>query len=69
MDQMLCNFGGMRFDSADLLRLAIASSFFDNDIQKVGIFIPLDGKLFSLKLPKNIKVLSEYILHIALSKT
>jgi hypothetical protein len=69
MDQMLCNFGGLRFDSADLLRLAIASSFFDNDIQKVGIFIPLDGKLFSLKLPKNIKVLSEYILHIALSKT
>lgn len=69
MDQMLCNFGGTRFDSADLLRLAIASSFFDNDIQKVGIFIPLDGKVFTLKLPKNIKSLSEYILNVALSKT
>ena len=68
MEQMLCNFGGLRFNSSDLLRLAIASSFFDNDIKNVGIFIPLDGKLFSLKLPKNIKQLSQYILNIALSK-
>lgn len=67
MEQCLLNIGTIRFDSSDLLRLAISSSFFDNDIQKVGIFIPLDGKLFSLKLPKNMRSLSKYILNLALS--
>ena len=63
--------GGMLFNSFDLLRLAIASTFFDCDtqIKNVGIFIPLDGKLFSFKLPNNIREISSIILKIALSKS
>ena len=64
----LINIGGIRFDSAELLTLAIASSFFEEHIETVGIFIPLDGKLFSLKLPKNIKEIANHILKIAKEK-
>ena len=65
----LYNIGGIRFDSSDLLRLAIGSSFIEEHIESVGVFIPLDGKLFTLKLPNNIKEISNYILQIALSKS
>ena len=67
-EKSLINIGGLRFDSAELLRLAIASSFFEEHIESVGVFIPLDGKLFSLRLPQNIKEISRHILNIALSK-
>ena len=67
-EKSLMNIGGLRFDSAELLRLAIASSFFEEHIESVGVFIPLDGKLFSLRLPQNIKEISRHILNIALSK-
>jgi len=67
-EKSLINIGGLRFDSAELLRLAIASSFFENRIDTVGVFIPLDGKIFALKLPHNIKEISKHILNIALSK-
>lgn len=68
-EQGLYYTSSLRFDSSNLLRLAIASSFFDNDIKKIGIFVPLDGKVFTLKLPHNIRNISEYILNTALSKT
>ena len=68
-DSAIYNIGGIRFDSAVLLRLAIGSTFLENDIEKIGIFIPLDGKLFTLHLPKNIKEIAHHILNIALSKT
>ena len=55
------------FNSADMLRLAIASTFEEN-IQTVGIFVPLDGKVFSLKLPPNMKELGSIILDMALNK-
>jgi hypothetical protein len=67
-EKSLMNIGGLRFESAELLRLAIASSFFENSIDTVGVFIPLDGKIFALKLPQNIKEISKHILKIALSK-
>ena len=67
-DNALYNIGGTRFDSSDLLRLAIGSSFIEDSIESVGIFIPLDGKLFTLKLPENIKTIASHILKIALSK-
>jgi hypothetical protein len=62
--------GGLLFNSFDLLRLAIASTFNNEgaNIRKVGIFIPLDGKLFSFNLPDNIEQIAETILKIALSK-
>jgi hypothetical protein len=62
--------GGLLFNSFDLLRLAIASTFNNEgaNIRKVGIFIPLDGKLFSFNLPDNIGLIAETILKIALSK-
>jgi len=62
--------GGLLFNSFDLLRLAIASTFNSEgaNIRKVGIFIPLDGKLFSFNLPDNIQIIAETILKIALSK-
>ena len=69
MDTSIYNIGGIRFDSSELLRLAIGSSFLEEAIDSIGIFIPLDGKLFTLKLPENIKEISNYILSIALSKT
>lgn len=68
-EKSLINIGNLRFDSAELLRLAIASTFFEKHIENVGIFIPLDGKVFSLKLPENIKDISEKILSLALSKS
>lgn len=68
-EQGLYYTSSLRFDSSNLLRLAIASSFFDNDIKKIGIFVPLDGKIFTLKLPNDIRNISEYILNTALSKT
>jgi hypothetical protein len=59
-----------QFNSLDLLRLAIATSFFENtDFKKVGVFIPLDGKLFSITLPPNMYEISCYILDLALAKT
>ena len=59
-----------QFNSLDLLRLAIASTFFQNtNFKKVGIFIPLDGKLFSLILPKDIQRICLHILDVALSKS
>ena len=67
-EKSLINIGNLRFDSAELLRLAIASSFFEEHIENIGIFIPLDGKVFSLKLPKNIKDISQHILHMAINK-
>ena len=45
-----------------MLRLAIGSSFFEESNTSVGIFIPLDGKIFTLKLPKNIKEIANHIL-------
>jgi len=68
-DISLYNIGGIRFDSSDLLRLAIGSSFLEEAIDSIGIFIPLDGKLFTLKLPENIKEIANHILQIALSKS
>ena len=68
-EQGLYYTSSLRFDSSNLLRLAIASCFFDNDIKKIGIFVPLDGKIFTLKLPNDIRNISEYILNTALSKT
>jgi len=68
-DSSIYNIGKIHFESSDLLRLAIGSSFIDESIESVGIFIPLDGKLFTLKLPSNIKEISNHILKIALSKT
>ena len=67
-EKELYNIGGIRFDSSDLLRLAIGSSFLEESIENIGIFIPLDGKLFTLKLPSNIKEIANYILQMALSK-
>lgn len=67
-ENSLLNIGGLRFDSVDLLRLAIASCFFENSIEKVGIFIPLDGKIFSLRLPDHMKDISQHILNLAMSK-
>ena len=61
--------GGLLFNSFDLLRLAIASTFTNDDVNSVGIFIPLDGKLFSFKLPKNMRYIADTILKIALSKS
>jgi hypothetical protein len=63
--------GGLTFNSFDLLRLAIASSFFDNDsqIKKIGCYIPLDGKLFTFSLPNSMKEIASYILSIALKKS
>jgi hypothetical protein len=63
--------GGLLFNSFDLLRLAIASTFNNEgvNIKTVGIFIPLDGKLFSFNLPKDIRIIAKTILNIALSKT
>jgi len=69
IDKMLYNIGGTRFESSDLLRLAIGSTFFEESIDSVGCFIPLDGKIFTLKLPKNMKEIANYILSIALSKS
>jgi AAA domain/UvrD-like helicase C-terminal domain len=69
LDNALYNIGGIRFDSTDLLRLAIGSSFLEDPTEDIGIFIPLDGKLFTLKLPPNIKDIANYILAMALSKT
>lgn len=62
--------GGLLFNSFDLLRLAIASTFNNEgaNIKTVGIFIPLDGKLFSFNLPENIEEIAKTILNIALSK-
>jgi hypothetical protein len=68
-DSSIYNIGGIRFESTHLLRLAVGSTFIENNIDKIGIFIPLDGKLFTLKLPKNIKDISNHILSIAMSKT
>lgn len=65
----LYSIGGARFDSAELLSLAIGSTFCEESIDSVGIFIPLDGKIFTLKLPENMKELANTILSIALSKT
>jgi len=56
------------FNSSDLLRLAIASTFEESEIHTVGVFIPLDGKVFSLKLPSNMKMLATTILELAYSK-
>jgi hypothetical protein len=64
----LYNIGGLRFDSAELLSLAIGSTFCEESIDKVGIFIPLDGKMFTLKLPEHIKEISQHIIDLALSK-
>ena len=64
----LYNIGGIRFDSYELLRLAIGSTFFEEHIDSISIFIPLDGKVFTLKLPSNIKEIANYILQIALAK-
>ena len=59
-----------QFNSLDLLRLAIATTFFENtNFKKVGVFIPLDGKLFSLMLPNNIHDISRHILELAMAKT
>ena len=68
IDRMLYNIGGSRFESSDLLRLAIGSTFFEETIDSVGIFVPLDGKLFTLRLPKNMKQIANHILEFALSK-
>jgi len=68
-ENCILNIGNLRFDSAELLRLAIASSFFEEQIHNVGVFIPLDGKVFTLILPHNIKEISQHILNIALSKS
>ena len=65
----LYSIGGARFDSAELLSLAIGSTFCEESIDSVGIYIPLDGKIFTLKLPENMKELSNTILSIALSKS
>ena len=54
------------FNSADMLRLAIASTFEECEVNTIGIFIPLDGKLFSLQLPPNMKVLANTILEMVL---
>jgi len=67
-ENALYNIGDLHFESTDLLRLAIGSSFIEDSIESVGIFIPLDGKLFTLKLPENIKDIANHILKIALSK-
>jgi len=64
----LYSIGGTRFDSAELLSLAVGSTFFEESTDSVGIFIPLDGKLFTLKLPENIREISQHILKIASSK-
>jgi hypothetical protein len=63
--------GGLSFNSFDLLRLAIASSFFEDEtlIKKIGCYIPLDGKLFTFTLPPNMKEIANYILGIALRKS
>ena len=68
---IIFNFCGLTFNSFDLLRLAIASSFFDNDsqIKKIGCYIPLDGKLFTFSLPNSMKEIASYILSIALKKS
>jgi hypothetical protein len=65
----LYSIGGIRFDSAELLSLAIGSTFSEEITESVGIFIPLDGKTFTLKLPENIKEISDRILSLALSKS
>jgi hypothetical protein len=68
IDTMLYNIGGSRFESSDFLRLAIGSTFFEETIDSVGIFIPLDGKLFTLKLPRSMKQIANHILQVALAK-
>jgi len=68
-ESSLYNIGSLRFDSHDMLRLAIGSTFFEESIDSIGMYIPLDGKLFTLALPKNIKEIANYILGIALSKS
>ena len=60
----ICN----TFNSSDLLRLAIASTFEECEIKTVGVFVPLDGKVFSLKLPSNMNDLATIILDMALNK-
>jgi hypothetical protein len=55
------------FNSSDMLRLAIASTF-EEGIKTVGVFVPLDGKVFSLQLPPNIREVAHIILEIALNK-
>ena len=60
-EKSLYNIGSLKFDSHEMLRLAIGSSFFEESNTSVGIFIPLDGKIFTLKLP-NIKEIANHIL-------
>jgi len=68
-EQSLYNIGSLRFDTLEMLRLAIGSTFFEESIHSIGCYIPLDGKLFTLALPKNMKIIAEHILKIALSKS
>jgi hypothetical protein len=65
----LYSIGGVRFDSAQLLSLAIGSTFSEEITESVGIFIPLDGKIFTLKLPEHMKQISDHIINLALSKS
>jgi hypothetical protein len=65
----LYSIGGVRFDSAELLSLAIGSTFCEEITESVGILIPLDGKIFTLKLPEHMKEISEHIISLALSKS
>jgi hypothetical protein len=65
----LYSIGGVRFDSAELLSLAIGSTFCEEISETVGILIPLDGKIFTLKLPEHMKEISEHIISLALSKS
>ena len=51
-----------------MLRLAIGSTFFEESITSIGCYIPLDGKLFTLQLPPNIKNIANHILSVAISK-
>jgi len=68
-EKSLYNVGSLRFDSNEMLRLAIGSTFFEESISSIGCYIPLDGKLFTLQLPENIKIIANHILRIALSKS
>ena len=62
------NIGSLRFDTNEMLRLAIGSTFFEESITSIGCYIPLDGKLFTLQLPPNIKNIANHILSVAISK-
>jgi DNA helicase-2/ATP-dependent DNA helicase PcrA len=67
-EKTLYNIGSLRFDSNEMLRLAIGSTFFEESITSIGCYIPLDGKLFTLQLPPNIKNIANHILSVAISK-